>query len=48
MGRLRDIGGNLYYIIILDVGVHSRKNQHDTISKDLLKLSSKVTEFNIK
>lgn len=47
MGRLRDIGGKLYYIIILDVGVHSRKNQHDTISKDLLKLSSKVTEFNI-
>lgn len=47
VGRLRNIGGELYYFEIVDVGVRNRLNQFNSIKKDLLKLSKKCTEFSV-
>lgn len=47
IGRLRDIGGELYYFEIVDNGIPNRVKQFNSIKKDLLKLSKKCTEFSV-
>lgn len=47
VGRLRNIGGELYYFELVDVGISHRVNQFNNIKKDLLKLSKKCTEFSV-
>lgn len=46
-GRLRDIGGEVYYFELVDTGVPQRFRQFNSVKKELLKRSEKVTSFNI-
>lgn len=48
MGRLRNIGGELIYIEIVNVGYEGIKNQFKIRKKYILKKSKKVTIINIK
>lgn len=46
-GRLRDIGGNLYYFELVDIGIPSRLKQFNSIKNNLLSVSKHCKEFTI-
>ena len=47
IGRLRDIGGDVYYFEILDEGIHSRANQNSNVIKEILAISEFVKRFQL-
>lgn len=47
IGRLRDIGGDLYYFEILDEGVQGRLNEYEGIKKKMNLITEKVTEYTL-